>query len=251
MSSKHESPDKKDVSGTHKRLSNLMHQAGNRYCADCGTPEPKWVSSSLGVFICIKCSGIHRSLGVHISKIASLKLDQWSDEQVDALEKLGGNTFLNKKYEACLPSNIKKPKPHTSIEERSEYIRKKYEELQFMMESDENSLCPFVPSQGRSVSLGPSSSSCYTYHIDNKKYEKALTRHHIGHAFRKSWTRKDSEHKCSKKSTSLASTRCTIPANNSTKNLLYILIQKQNTEQNTARKHQYTVQPYNQTSKLI
>ena len=56
-------------------------------------------------------------------QIASLKLDQWSDEQVDALEKLGGNTLLNKKYEACLPSNIKKPKPHTSIEERSEYIR--------------------------------------------------------------------------------------------------------------------------------
>jgi len=52
-----------------------------------------------------------------------LKLDEWTDEQVDALAKLGGNTLLNKKYEACIPSNMRKPKPHSSIEERSEYIR--------------------------------------------------------------------------------------------------------------------------------
>ncbi|XP_004511023.1 probable ADP-ribosylation factor GTPase-activating protein AGD11 [Cicer arietinum] len=204
MTSHHENSDMKDVSGPQKRLNNLMHQAGNKYCADCGTPEPKWVSASLGVFICIKCSGIHRSLGVHISKVASLKLDQWSNEQVDALEKLGGNTLLNKKYEACLPSNIKKPKPHTSIEERSEYIRKKYEQLQFV-ECDEKLSCAIVPSQGRSLALLQSSSSCYTYHIDNKKYDKAPTKHRIGHAFRNSWARKDSDHKsASKKSTSLA-----------------------------------------------
>ncbi|CAI8607476.1 unnamed protein product [Vicia faba] len=203
MSSQSENSDMKDVPGPHKRISNLMHQAGNRFCADCGTPEPKWVSSSLGVFICIKCSGIHRSLGVHISKVASLKLDEWSEEQVDALEKLGGNTLLNKKYEAFLPSNIKKPKPHTSIEDRSDFIRKKYEQLQFM-ECDDNSACAIVPTRGRSLSLAQSSSSCYTFHMENKKYDKAPTKHRIGNAFRNSWTRKDSEHKSSKKSSSLA-----------------------------------------------
>ncbi|KAJ1414960.1 C2 domain [Sesbania bispinosa] len=191
-------------SGPQKRLDNLMRQAGNKFCADCGSSEPKWVSSSLGVFICIKCSGIHRSLGVHISKVLSLKLDEWTDEQVDALVKLGGNTVINKKYEACLPSHIKKPKPNSSIEERSDFIRKKYEQLQFL-DSEENLSCPFVPSQGRSSSSSQSSSSCNNSQQDKKRYDKQPTKNRIGLSFRNSWGRKDSDqHKSAKKSNSLA-----------------------------------------------
>lgn len=52
-----------------------------------------------------------------------MKLDDWTDEQVDALAGLGGNTTANKKYEACLPGNLRKPKPDSSIEERSDFIR--------------------------------------------------------------------------------------------------------------------------------
>ncbi|TKY49695.1 ADP-ribosylation factor GTPase-activating protein AGD11 [Spatholobus suberectus] len=190
-------------SGPQKRLDNLMCQAGNKYCADCGSLEPKWVSSSLGVFICIKCSGIHRSLGVHISKVLSLKLDEWSDEQVDALVKLGGNTLINKKYEACLPSNIKKPKPNSSIEERSDFIRRKYELLQFL-DTKENLSCPFVPSHARSSSYSQNNSSKNNSPQDKKHYDKQPTKNRIGNAFRNSWGRKDSEHKSSKKNNSLA-----------------------------------------------
>ncbi|XP_027340077.1 probable ADP-ribosylation factor GTPase-activating protein AGD11 isoform X2 [Abrus precatorius] len=184
-------------SGPQKRLDSLTRQAGNKFCADCGSSEPKWVSSSLGVFICIKCSGIHRSLGVHISKVLSLKLDEWTDEQVDALVKLGGNTVINKKYEACLPNNMRKPKPNSSIEERSEFIRRKYE-LQQFLDTEENLSCPFVPN-------ARSSSSTYNnIAIDKKHYDKQPTKIRIGNAFRNSWGRKDSEHKSSKKSNSLA-----------------------------------------------
>lgn len=191
------------LSGPQERLDNLMRQAGNKFCADCGSSEPKWVSSSLGVFICIKCSGIHRSLGVHISKVLSLNLDDWTDEQVDSLVNLGGNTLINKKYEACVPSYIKKPKPNSSIEERSDFIRRKYE-LQQFLDSEENLVCPFIPSHSRTTSSSHSSSSSYNPPQEKKRYDKQTTRNRIGLSFRNSWGRKDSESKSTKKSNSLA-----------------------------------------------
>nr|DAD42703.1 TPA_asm: hypothetical protein HUJ06_000933 [Nelumbo nucifera] len=113
--------DQRSSAGPLERLEELMNQPGNRICADCGSPEPKWVSLNHGIFICIKCSGVHRSLGAHISKVLSVKLDLWTDDQVDLMVALGGNTTVNMKYEAFL-QDIKKPRPDSSIEERSDFI---------------------------------------------------------------------------------------------------------------------------------
>ncbi len=52
-----------------------------------------------------------------------MNLDEWTDEEVDTLEKLGGNIGVNKKYEAHIPNNLKKPKPNSSIEDRFDFIR--------------------------------------------------------------------------------------------------------------------------------
>ncbi|KAH1046123.1 hypothetical protein J1N35_036907 [Gossypium stocksii] len=187
-------------SGAKGRLEKLLKESGNGVCADCGTPDPKWVSLTLGVFICIKCSGVHRSLGVHISKVLSVKLDEWTDEQVDVLVNLGGNNVANNKYEALIPENLKKPTPDSSNEERADFIKRKYEMLQFF---DGNKHDP--PSHQRTSSSSSQGSLSNLFGQDKRQYEKQPTRHRIGQKFRNSWGRRDSDHhKSVRKSNSLA-----------------------------------------------
>ncbi|KAI7835189.1 hypothetical protein BX661DRAFT_135379, partial [Kickxella alabastrina] len=56
-------------------LARLMVQPENALCADCGAARPEWCSINLGCLVCIECSGIHRGLGTHVSKVRSLTLD--------------------------------------------------------------------------------------------------------------------------------------------------------------------------------
>jgi hypothetical protein len=59
----------RSLGGGPPPLERLRRPAGNRCCADCGTAEPDWASLNLGILLCIECSGIHRQLGVHVSKV--------------------------------------------------------------------------------------------------------------------------------------------------------------------------------------
>ena len=63
-------------------LSAMLREEDNKYCVDCDAKGPRWASWNLGVFLCIRCAGIHRNLGVHISKVKSVNLDQWTAEQI-------------------------------------------------------------------------------------------------------------------------------------------------------------------------
>ncbi|XP_021812384.1 ADP-ribosylation factor GTPase-activating protein AGD12-like [Prunus avium] len=118
-----------------RRLKDLLLQKDNRSCADCGAPDPKWASANIGVFICLKCCGVHRSLGTHISKVLSVTLDEWSDDEIDAMIEVGGNSSANSIYEAFIPDGCSKPGPDAGHEERSKFIRSKYEAQEFLKPS--------------------------------------------------------------------------------------------------------------------
>uniref|UniRef100_A0A7N0T414 Uncharacterized protein n=1 Tax=Kalanchoe fedtschenkoi TaxID=63787 RepID=A0A7N0T414_KALFE len=120
---------------TKRKLRDLLLQRDNRACADCGAPDPKWASANIGVFVCLKCCGVHRSLGTHISKVLSVTLDEWSDEEIDSMIEVGGNSAANSIYEAYIPDGFSKPKPDSSHEERMKFIRSKYELQEFLKPS--------------------------------------------------------------------------------------------------------------------
>lgn len=71
-------------------LQRMQSVAGNGQCGDCGQPDPRWASINLGVLLCIECSGIHRSLGVHCSKVRSLTLDSWEPELLKVCGAVAG-----------------------------------------------------------------------------------------------------------------------------------------------------------------
>ncbi|MBN3285378.1 ACAP2 protein, partial [Polyodon spathula] len=106
--------------------------AGNASCCDCGMAEPRWASINLGITLCIECSGIHRSLGVHLSKVRSLTLDSWEPELLKVMCELG-NSVINRIYEANLEAlGAKKPQPGDPRQEIEAYIRAKYVEKRFV-----------------------------------------------------------------------------------------------------------------------
>ncbi|KAI3800702.1 hypothetical protein L1987_28796 [Smallanthus sonchifolius] len=170
-----------------RKLASFLSESGNQLCADCGSPDPKWVSANLGAFVCIKCSGAHRSLGVHISKILSVNLDEWTEEDVDNLIKLGGNTAVNLKYEDSIPKNHRKPQPDSSIDDRTDFIKRKYVMQQFL-NPDEQLSCPFIPAAINCSSTGLTS-------VVEKKYLNSVRMHNFGQAFLNARRRKDAEQK--------------------------------------------------------
>lgn len=104
-------------------LSTLLADMDNKYCVDCDAKGPRWVSWNLGVFLCIRCAGIHRNLGVHISKVKSVNLDTWKPEQVTMIQQVG-NRRARAAYEANLPLDFRRPQTDSALET---FIRAKYE----------------------------------------------------------------------------------------------------------------------------
>ncbi|XP_023170995.2 arf-GAP with coiled-coil, ANK repeat and PH domain-containing protein 2 isoform X1 [Drosophila hydei] len=106
---------------------------GNAHCCDCRGSNPRWASINLGITLCIECSGVHRSLGVHYSKVRSLTLDAWETENVKVMMELG-NEVVNRIYEARVPEDceLRKPTEQCEIGVREAWIKAKYVERRFV-----------------------------------------------------------------------------------------------------------------------
>ncbi|KAI9826523.1 MAG: hypothetical protein M1826_006624 [Phylliscum demangeonii] len=106
---------------------------GNCWCADCGSGiKTEWVSINLGIVLCIECSGIHRSLGTHISKVRSLTLDttSFTTDIVELLLQVG-NRVSNMIWEARL-DRTQKPTSNSTREQRLQFITAKYVKKEFV-----------------------------------------------------------------------------------------------------------------------
>ncbi|XP_031660006.1 arf-GAP with GTPase, ANK repeat and PH domain-containing protein 1 isoform X6 [Oncorhynchus kisutch] len=108
----------------------IRNAKGNSLCVDCEAPNPTWASLNLGALICIECSGIHRNLGTHLSRVRSLDLDDWPRELTQVLTAIG-NHLANSIWESHTQGRHK-PTPNATREERESWIRAKYEQRMFV-----------------------------------------------------------------------------------------------------------------------
>ncbi|KAH7040329.1 uncharacterized protein B0I36DRAFT_357642 [Microdochium trichocladiopsis] len=129
MSRRPPNPAAERAAQNQQTLKSLLKLETNKTCADCKrNKHPRWASWNLGVFICIRCSGVHRGMGTHISRVKSVDLDAWTDEQLQSILKWG-NARANKYWESKLAAG------HAPSEAKIEnFIRTKYELKRWVMD---------------------------------------------------------------------------------------------------------------------
>ncbi|XP_029970667.1 arf-GAP with SH3 domain, ANK repeat and PH domain-containing protein 1-like [Salarias fasciatus] len=115
---------------TKSIIDEVLRSPGNDSCCDCGAADPRWLSTNLGVLTCIECSGIHREMGVHVSRIQSLELDKLGTSELLLVRNVGNLSF-NEILESSLQTSSLKPTPSSDMTARKEFINAKYMDHRF------------------------------------------------------------------------------------------------------------------------
>ncbi|KAL9654501.1 hypothetical protein ABK040_010521 [Willaertia magna] len=122
----------------------------NLECADCTELRPDWCSTTFGTFICLRCSGIHRSLGTHITFVKSMEMDKWEEKHIQNMCLLG-NERARQYFEYSILNNqldskngiIKKPNRMDNIRIVETYIKDKYVNLKYVPKKEDGKKLTF------------------------------------------------------------------------------------------------------------
>ncbi|EAN97173.1 hypothetical protein, conserved [Trypanosoma cruzi] len=106
-------------------LEKLLHLPENRECFECSAKQPRWASTNLGIFLCLRCAGIHRAMGTHVSKVRSTNMDTWEDPMIECCECIG-NKRGRVLYEHGMDPQLR-PTAATDNISVDRFIRDKYE----------------------------------------------------------------------------------------------------------------------------
>jgi len=112
-------------------LKRIRSLSGNGVCADCGRQDSSWASVTHGVFICMICSDVHRSVGTHITKVKGCTGTYlWGPDELEQMRQMG-NTGADRKFGA------KKISPDAGKELKQSYVIDKYDRLAFASKAHE------------------------------------------------------------------------------------------------------------------
>eukprot|EP00483_Globobulimina_turgida_P007767 UN07782 len=157
--------DKRSPPDWKQQLDAIINSRGqnNNICADClaNSSDSNWSVWNHGIFVCIKCAGVHRQIGVHISRVKSTQFDKWHTNELKSVKAIGGNLTANKKLENRKPKYFLSPSQCHGVDDvRKFYIRQKYESKLFQNDRKDDVGIHDMP---QTVVIGA------FFHEDNKK----------------------------------------------------------------------------------